>query len=148
MSAFVVFTIVLTLLLVIYYGIMVALDLRKMGKKPSSNQEEFDVSSMQDQDESFSVDESQFALPDTTVQQNEQDVQDPVEEEEFMEAVMPSFKTPQYKPRSVVAVEEKMEPVEVDTTQGSDVDEFCDTLKQGDWMGPLFQPDKKKTTIV
>lgn len=140
MSTFTVIAIIFTLLLFVYYGIMIALDVRRLGKKPSSGKEEFDVSSMQEQDESFSVDETKFKLPDSEVQETGHEQQpESQEQEEFFEAVKPSIDKPTYKPKAVVAVEEKMEAVEVTTSQEQDIDEFYDTVTQGDWMGGKFK---------
>jgi len=150
MSTFVIIALLLTLALIIYYGVLIAIDVRKMGKKTASNKEEFDVSSMQEQDDSFSVDESQFKLPDSdvkeTVHEPQNDIQD---QEEFLGAVQQTIDKPVYKPRPVLVAEEKMETTEVITSQEKDVDDFYATVKQGQWIGGKFpQPDKTKVNKI
>jgi len=142
MSAFVIFALVVTLLMILYYGIMIALDLRKLGKKPSSSHEEFDVSSMQDQDESYAVDESKYKLPDAESEETESQSEELHPVVQVFEPVSPETATrSMIKPKSVEQAESKMKDVEISTSGESDVDEFLDIMAQGDWVGPKFRPD-------
>lgn len=133
MSAFVVFAIIVTLLLLIYYAAMITWDLRKLGKQPSSSKEEFDVSSMQEEEGAFAVDETQFRLPDA----GEEQMREPQEQEQ-----QPVIRTD--KPSAAVAkimeVQDKMESIGFETTCSAEVDEFADLFEQGDWVGGKFRP--------
>lgn len=57
MSAFAIFTIVLTIGYIFYFGIVIAHDLYGKKGQENTNEEHFDVSSMQDSEESTQVDE-------------------------------------------------------------------------------------------
>ena len=57
MSPFAIFAIVLTIGYIFYFGIVIALDLYGKKGQENTNEEHFDVSSMQDSEESTQVDE-------------------------------------------------------------------------------------------
>ena len=57
MTGFVVFLILLTLALAIYYSVVIWWDLRKLDQRPKSNKENFDISSMQEEEQPSSIDE-------------------------------------------------------------------------------------------
>lgn len=133
MSAYVVFAIIFTLLLLIYYAIMITLDLRKLGKQPSTSKEEFDVSSMQEEDGAFAVDENQFRLPDVSEEQTR---------EQRAEEQQPVIRTdkPSAAAAKIAEVQDKMESIGFETTCSAEVDEFADLFEQGDWVGGKFRP--------
>lgn len=141
MSAFLVFAVVLTLVLIVYYAVMIALDLKRQGKKPPTSKEEFDVSSMQEVDDAFAVDESRFKLPDTTVEQEK--VEDKkVEEQQVAVPVTPT--KPSEAARTIERVEEKMEAITPETSGGVDSDEMTRLILEGALFGPKFRPKKSK----
>jgi len=144
MSPFLVFALVFTLLMLIYYSVMIALDLRKLGKKPSSNKEEFDVSSMQEEDESSAVDESQFTLPDVQVEENQ--VEEHLPEQQPVVTI--------YNPPESSAVQEKisqvesqLEVVDVSTSVEIDADLVADIIEQGNYLGGKFKFEDKPDMI-
>lgn len=141
MSAFLVFAVVLTLVLIVYYAVMIALDLKRQGKKPPTSKEEFDVSSMQEVDDAFAVDESRFKLPDTAVEQEK--VEDTkADEPQVAVPVTPS--KPSEAARTIERVEEKMEAVTPETSGGVDSDEMTRLILEGALFGPKFRPKKSK----
>ena len=141
MSAFLVFAVVLTLVLIVYYAVMIALDLKRQGKKPPTSKEEFDVSSMQEVDGAFAVDESRFKLPDTAVEQEK--VEDKkAEEQQVAVPVTPS--KPSEAARTIERVEEKMEAITPETSGGVDSDEMTRLILEGALFGPKFRPKKSK----
>ena len=141
MSAFLVFAVVLTLVLIVYYAVMIALDLKRQGKKPPTSKEEFDVSSMQEVDDAFAVDESRFKLPDTAVEQEK--VEDTkADEQQVAVPVTPS--KPSEAARTIERVEEKMEAVTPETSGGVDSDEMTRLILEGALFGPKFRPKKSK----
>ena len=141
MSAFLVFAVVLTLVLIVYYAVMIALDLKRQGKKPPTSKEEFDVSSMQEVDGAFAVDESRFKLPNTAVEQEK--VEDKMaEEQQVTVPVSPS--KPSEAARTIERVEEKMEAITPETTGGVDSDEMTRLILEGALFGPKFRPKKSK----
>ena len=139
MSAFLVFAVVLTLVLIVYYAVMIALDLKRQGKKPPTSKEEFDVSSMQEVDDAFAVDESRFKLPDTAVEKEEEKKAD---EQQVAVPVTPS--KPSEAARTIERVEEKMEAVTPETSGGVDSDEMTRLILEGALFGPKFRPKKSK----
>lgn len=141
MSAFLVFAVVLTLVLIVYYAVMIALDLKRQGKKPPTSKEEFDVSSMQEVDDAFAVDESRFKLPDTAVEQEK--VEDTkADEQQVAVPVTPS--KPSEAARAIERVEEKMEAITPETSGGVDSDEMTRLILEGALFGPKFRPKKPK----
>ena len=141
MSAFLVFAVVLTLVLIVYYAVMIALDLKRQGKKPPTSKEEFDVSSMQEVDDAFAVDESRFKLPDTAVEQEK--VEDTkADEQQVAVPVTPS--KPSEAARAIERVEEKMEAITPETSGGVDSDEMTRLILEGALFGPKFRPKKSK----
>jgi hypothetical protein len=141
MSAFLVFAVVLTLVLIVYYAVMIALDLKRQGKKPPTSKEEFDVSSMQEVDDAFAVDESRFKLPDTAVEQEK--VEDTkADEQQVAVPVTPS--KPSEAARTIERVEEKMEAITPETSGGVDSDEMTRLILEGALFGPKFRPKKTK----
>ena len=58
MRPFTIFAIVFSAILLLYYIVMIALDYRNQGKKPSQHHEEFDVSGMQDEEKPRSIEEA------------------------------------------------------------------------------------------
>ena len=141
MSAFLVFAVVLTLVLIVYYAVMIALDLKRQGKKPPTSKEEFDVSSMQEADDAFAVDESRFKLPDTAVEQEK--VEDTkADEQQVAVPVTPS--KPSEAARTIERVEEKMEAITPETSGGVDSDEMTRLILEGALFGPKFRPKKTK----
>ena len=141
MSAFLVFAVVLTLVLIVYYAVMIALDLKRQGKKPPTSKEEFDVSSMQEVDDAFAVDESRFKLPDTAVEQEK--VEDTkADEQQVAVPVTPS--KPSEAARTIERVEEKMEAITPETSGGVDSDEMTRLILEGALFGPKFRPKKPK----
>lgn len=141
MSAFLVFAVVLTLVLIVYYAVMIALDLKRQGKKPPTSKEEFDVSSMQEVDGAFAVDESRFKLPDTAVEQEK--VEDKkAEEQQVAVPVTPS--KPSEAAKTIERVEEKMEAITPETSGGVDSDEMTRLILEGALFGPKFRPKKSK----
>ena len=141
MSAFLVFAVVLTLVLIVYYAVMIALDLKRQGKKPPTSKEEFDVSSMQEVDGAFAVDESRFKLPDTAVEQEK--VEDTkADEQQVAVPVTPS--KPSEAARTIERVEEKMEAITPETSGGVDSDEMTRLILEGALFGPKFRPKKSK----
>ena len=141
MSAFLVFAVVLTLVLIVYYAVMIALDLKRQGKKPPTSKEEFDVSSMQEVDDAFAVDESRFKLPDTAVEQEK--VEDTkADEQQVAVPVTPS--KPSEAARTIERVEEKMETITPETSGGVDSDEMTRLILEGALFGPKFRPKKTK----
>ncbi|MBQ2527936.1 MAG: hypothetical protein II544_04210 [Spirochaetales bacterium] len=141
MSAFLVFAVVLTLVLIVYYAVMIALDLKRQGKKPPTSKEEFDVSSMQEVDDAFAVDESRFKLPDTAVEQEK--VEDTkADEQQVAVPVTPS--KPSEAARTIERVEEKMEAITPETSGGVDSDEMTRLILEGALFGPKFRPKKSK----
>jgi hypothetical protein len=141
MSAFLVFAVVLTLVLIVYYAVMIALDLKRQGKKPPTSKEEFDVSSMQEVDDAFAVDESRFKLPDTAVEQEK--VEDTkADEPQVAVPVTPS--KPSEAARTIERVEEKMEAITPETSGGVDSDEMTRLILEGALFGPKFRPKKSK----
>ena len=139
MSAFLVFAVVLTLVLIVYYAVMIALDLKRQGKKPPTSKEEFDVSSMQEADDAFAVDESRFKLPDTAVEKEEEKKAD---EQQVAVPVTPS--KPSEAARTIERVEEKMEAITPETSGGVDSDEMTRLILEGALFGPKFRPKKSK----
>lgn len=139
MSAFLVFAVVLTLVLIVYYAVMIALDLKRQGKKPPTSKEEFDVSSMQEVDGAFAVDESRFKLPDTAVEKEEEKKAD---EQQVAVPVTPS--KPSEAARTIERVEEKMEAITPETSGGVDSDEMTRLILEGALFGPKFRPKKSK----
>ena len=139
MSAFLVFAVVLTLVLIVYYAVMIALDLKRQGKKPPTSKEEFDVSSMQEADDAFAVDESRFKLPDTAVEKEEEEK---AEEQQVAVPVTPS--KPSEAARAIERVEEKMEAITPETSGGVDSDEMTRLILEGALFGPKFRPKKPK----
>ena len=139
MSAFLVFAVVLTLVLIVYYAVMIALDLKRQGKKPPTSKEEFDVSSMQEVDDAFAVDESRFKLPDTAVEKEEDTKAD---EQQVAVPVTPS--KPSEAARTIERVEEKMEAITPETSGGVDSDEMTRLILEGALFGPKFRPKKTK----
>ena len=139
MSAFLVFAVVLTLVLIVYYAVMIALDLKRQGKKPPTSKEEFDVSSMQEVDDAFAVDESRFKLPDTAVEKEEEEK---AEEQQVAVPVTPS--KPSEAARTIERVEEKMETITPETSGGVDSDEMTRLILEGALFGPKFRPKKPK----
>ena len=139
MSAFLVFAVVLTLVLIVYYAVMIALDLKRQGKKPPTSKEEFDVSSMQEVDDAFAVDESRFKLPDTAVEKEEEEK---AEEQQVAVPVTPS--KPSEAARTIERVEEKMEAITPETSGGVDSDEMTRLILEGALFGPKFRPKKSK----
>ena len=139
MSAFLVFAVVLTLVLIVYYAVMIALDLKRQGKKPPTSKEEFDVSSMQEVDGAFAVDESRFKLPDTAVEKEEEKKAD---EQQVAVPVTPS--KPSEAARTIERVEEKMEAITPETSGGFDSDEMTRLILEGALFGPKFRPKKSK----
>ena len=139
MSAFLVFAVVLTLVLIVYYAVMIALDLKRQGKKPPTSKEEFDVSSMQEVDDAFAVDESRFKLPDTAVEKEEEEK---AEEQQVAVPVTPS--KPSEAARTIERVEEKMETITPETSGGVDSDEMTRLILEGALFGPKFRPKKSK----
>ena len=141
MSAFLVFAVVLTLVLIVYYAVMIALDLKRQGKKPPTSKEEFDVSSMQEVDDAFAVDESRFKLPDTSVEQEK--VEDTkADEQQVAVPVTPS--KPSEAAKTIERVEEKMEAITPETSGGVDSDEMTRLILEGALFGPKFRPKKSK----
>lgn len=141
MSAFLVFAVVLTLVLIVYYAVMIALDLKRQGKKPPTSKEEFDVSSMQEVDDAFAVDESRFKLPDTAVEQEK--VEDTkADEQQVAVPVTPS--KPSEAAKTIERVEEKMEAFTPETSGGVDSDEMTRLILEGALFGPKFRPKKSK----
>ena len=141
MSAFLVFAVVLTLVLIVYYAVMIALDLKRQGKKPPTSKEEFDVSSMQEVDDAFAVDESRFKLPDTAVEQEK--VEDTkADEQQVAVPVTPS--KPSEAAKTIERVEEKMEAITPETSGGVDSDEMTRLILEGALFGPKFRPKKSK----
>lgn len=141
MSAFLVFAVVLTLVLIVYYAVMIALDLKRQGKKPTTSKEEFDVSSMQEVDGAFAVDESRFKLPDTAVEQEK--VEDKkAEEQQVAVPVTPS--KPSEAAKTIEHVEEKMEAITPETSGGVDSDDMTRLILEGALFGPKFRPKKPK----
>ena len=139
MSAFLVFAVVLTLVLIVYYAVMIALDLKRQGKKPPTSKEEFDVSSMQEVDDAFAVDESRFKLPDTAVEKEEEEK---AEEQQVAVPVTPT--KPSEAARTIERVEEKMEAITPETSGGVDSDEMTRLILEGALFGPKFRPKKSK----
>ena len=137
MSAFLVFAVVLTLVLIVYYAVMIALDLKRQGKKPPTSKEEFDVSSMQEADDAFAVDESRFKLPDTSVEQEKV-----ADEQQVAVPVTPS--KPSEAAKTIERVEEKMEAITPETSGGVDSDEMTRLILEGALFGPKFRPKKSK----
>jgi hypothetical protein len=140
MSAFLVFAVVLTLVLIVYYAVMIALDLKRQGKKPPTGKEEFDVSSMQEVDGAFAVDESRFKLPDTAVENEEEKKK--ADEQQVAVPVTPS--KPSEAARTIERVEEKMEAITPETSGGVDSDEMTRLILEGALFGPKFRPKKSK----
>ena len=140
MSAFLVFAVVLTLVLIVYYAVMIALDLKRQGKKPPTSKEEFDVSSMQEVDDAFAVDESRFKLPDTAVEKEEEEKK--ADEQQVAVPVTPS--KPSEAARTIERVEEKMEAITPETSGGVDSDEMTRLILEGALFGPKFRPKKSK----
>ena len=141
MSAFLVFAVVLTLVLIVYYAVMIALDLKRQGKKPPTSKEEFDVSSMQEVDGAFAVDESRFKLPDTAVEKEEVE-EKTADEQQVAVPVTPS--KPSEAARTIERVEEKMEAITPETSGGVDSDEMTRLILEGALFGPKFRPKKPK----
>ena len=141
MSAFLVFAVVLTLVLIVYYAVMIALDLKRQGKKPPTSKEEFDVSSMQEVDGAFAVDESRFKLPDTAVEKEEVE-EKKADEQQVAVPVTPS--KPSEAARTIERVEEKMEAITPETSGGVDSDEMTRLILEGSLFGPKFRPKKSK----
>ena len=141
MSAFLVFAVVLTLVLIVYYAVMIALDLKRQGKKPPTSKEEFDVSSMQEVDGAFAVDESRFKLPDTAVEKEEVE-EKKADEQQVAVPVTPS--KPSEAARTIERVEEKMEAITPETSGGVDSDEMTRLILEGALFGPKFRPKKSK----
>ena len=140
MSAFLVFAIVLTSVLFVYYAVLIALDLKKQGKKQASSKEEFDVSSLQEEDGAFAVDESRFKLPETAVEQEKEDKK--ADEHQVAVPVTPS--KPSEAARTIERVEEKMEAITPETSGGVDSDEMTRLILEGALFGPKFRPKKSK----
>ena len=141
MSAFLVFAVVLTLVLIVYYAVMIALDLKRQGKKPPTSKEEFDVSSMQEVDDAFAVDESRFKLSDTAVEQEKVE-EKTADEQQVAVPVTPS--KPSEAARTIERVEEKMETITPETSGGVDSDEMTRLILEGALFGPKFRPKKSK----
>lgn len=132
MSAFVVFAIVITLLLLVYYAIMIALDLKKLGKQPSSSHEEFDVSDMQEENTACEIDEKMFRLPETEEQKQEQ--------EPVVTHIVVQPDKPSAAEASITMVEEKLETIEFQTSCYAEVDDIGDMIEKGTWIGGKFRP--------
>ncbi len=143
MSAFLVFAIVLTLALIVYYAVMIALDMKKQGKKPVSSKEEFDVSSMQEEDGAFAVDESRFKLPDTA-DDEERKEEKKREEQQIIGPVTPPKASEAAK--TIERAEEKMDAVKPETSGGVDSDEMTRIILEGSLFGPKFRPKKTNKT--
>lgn len=137
MSSFVVYVIIVTLLWVCYYCIVIWLDLKKLGKQPTSTQEEFDVSSMKGEEEVCQVDESDYLLPETQVEKPKEEG----ESEESQPVKKPD--KPSEAEKQIKAINEKLEPVDAQTGVQYAVDEAAEIMRTGDLWGPKWKKKKK-----
>lgn len=140
MSPFVVFAIVLTLVLLLYYGVMIALDIRKLGKQPSKNKEEFDVSSMQEEEEAHAVDEAGYVVPDV---QEEKKEEQPSVEQPVVKSEKPSAAA-----QKIERTEREMANVPLHTSCAIDSEAFMETITKGKWLGGKFRPKRKNNPTV
>lgn len=131
MSPFFIFAIVFTMALMAYYIVMIALDLRKLGKTPSTHQEEFDVSSMKEEEEANAVDESQYQLPDTTEEEKKEEIKP---EPQVQTVVIPAEDKTLKTLQKLQEVEEKQKVLNTHTSFEPDVDDFYVAVTNG-WFG-------------
>ena len=127
MSSYLIFAIAFTLLLVAYYTVMITLDLRKLGKKPSTHQEEFDVSSMKEEEEANAVDESMYQLPDTVEEKKEEVKTEP----QVQTIIIPAEDR---NAKIIQKVQEKQTVLHTHTSFEPDVDDFYIAVTNG-WFG-------------
>lgn len=137
MSSFVLYVIIVTLVWICYYCFMIWLDLKKLGKQPTSTQEEFDVSSMKGEEEVCQVDESDYLLPETKVEKPK----DEGESEDSQPVQKPD--KPSEAEKQIKAINEKLEPVDAQTGVQHAVDELDEIMRKGDLWGPKFKKKKK-----
>lgn len=126
MSAFVIFTLIFTLCLLIYYAVMIALDLRRQGKQPSTHHEEFDVSGMQGE-------EAPKIIAEAFVEQEEKKAevltpqpkpQPEPEADLVIQQAPPAPKEPTPAEQKVEQVQEQLGQIQVQGSAELSIDEF------------------------
>lgn len=126
MSAFLVFTLIFTFCLLIYYAAMIALDLRRQGKQPSTHHEEFDVSGMQGEEapkviaEAFAEAVENISV-EVGTEPEQQPVQDPVL---VVQPAPPAPKEPTPAELKVGQVQEHLDPIQIQGSAELSLDEF------------------------
>lgn len=124
MTGFVVFLILLTLALAIYYSVVIWWDLRKLDQRPKSNKENFDISSMQEEEQPSSIDESGYVVQEPTQEEK------PEPKTEEQKNVPEEKKQPSAAEKKIERTEQKLEPVGFNTNVAFDSEQFGKCLVQ------------------
>lgn len=124
MTAFIIYAIIVTILFAGYYSVVIWLDLRKLDQRPKSNKENFDVSSMEEEEQPSTIEESGYIVPDVTQEQVAE------QKTEGKKDVPEEKKEPSAATKKIEQTENKMEKVAFDTNVSLDLSQMANCLQR------------------
>ena len=143
MSAFAIFTLVLTVLYVIYYSVIIMQDTYGKKDAPKSDEEEIDVGQMQDSEEPTSVSESSdvFRIGNDDEAQQEQSGITFIENEEDAERYQEKVENERRNAsEGCTRLEDALDDIDVESTGATEADVMLQLLLNQKPGGPtIFQ---------
>ena len=140
MSAFAIFVLVLTVIYVIYYSAIIMQDLYAKKDAPKTEEEDFDVSQMQNQEEPISIteDSNGFHLNDDTTEEQEEPssvtwIENDDDANKYQEKIKKEHTSVE---EECQRLQDSMEDVDVDSTGETEADVMVNMLLNQKPGGP------------